>query len=66
MISHLDKVAKKEIIKLVYVSVKGLLSSVNNVIYKHIESVYLLCQESFCYRNGNYLLYIICKKKKKK
>lgn len=48
MISHLYKVAKKEIITLVYVSIKGLLSSVNNVIYKHIESVYLLCQESFC------------------
>lgn len=38
-----------------------LFSSVDDIIYEHIESVYLVCHESFCQRNGSSILYIICK-----
>lgn len=43
-------------------SFNQMFSSVDDIIYEHIESVYLVCHESFCQRNGNFLQYIIiCK-----
>lgn len=33
------------------------------IIYKHIESVYLVCHKLFCQRNVNFILYNICKHK---
>lgn len=34
-----------------------LLSSVDDIINQHIESVYFVCHESFCQRNGNFMYY---------
>lgn len=36
---------------------------IDNIIYEHDESVYLVCQESFGQRSGYSLLYIIYKYK---
>lgn len=40
-----------------------LLAFIDNIIYEHDESVYLVCQGSFGQRNGYSLLYIIYKYK---
>lgn len=40
-----------------------LLAFIDNIIYEHDESVYLVCQESFGQRSGYSLLYIIYKYK---
>lgn len=48
------------------IKARMLLSSVDNINYKHIKSVYLVYHESFCQINGNSILFIICKKKNKR
>lgn len=40
---------------LVYVSIKWCFF-LDNIFSKHIESVYIVCNESFCLRTGNFLI----------